>query len=101
MYAKGLNTMPDGSCRTIKYQYQKNSISNFESQGSFGATGVIRKMLDKGKETENALASKQASKDRSAASRKEWIYTIATRCIGCGLKLSHKHIKARACPIWG
>ena len=65
MYAKGLKTMPDGSCRTIKYQYQKNSISNFESQGSFGATGVIRKMLDKGKETENALASKQASKQGS------------------------------------
>lgn len=36
-----LNTMPNGTCRTIKNQYYKNSIANFESQGSFGATGVI------------------------------------------------------------
>lgn len=40
---KALNPMPNGTCRTIKYQYQKNSVSNFESDGSFGATGVIRK----------------------------------------------------------
>ena len=36
-----LNTMPDGVCRTLKNQYAKNSISNFESKGTFGATGVI------------------------------------------------------------
>ena len=33
--------MPDGTCRTIKFQYQKNSLSNFVSNGSLGATGVI------------------------------------------------------------
>lgn len=38
-----LNPMPDGTCRTLKNQYFKNSISNFESHGSFGATGVIDK----------------------------------------------------------
>ena len=32
-----------GVCRTLKYQYQKNSISNFISKGSYGATAVIRK----------------------------------------------------------
>lgn len=42
---KALNPMPDGSCRTLKYQYQKNSIGNFESSGSFGATGVLRKRV--------------------------------------------------------
>lgn len=36
-----LNPMPNGTCRTLKNQYYKNSISNFESIGSFGATGVI------------------------------------------------------------
>lgn len=41
--AKPLNPMPDGTCRTIKHQYYKTSIANFMSQGSFGATGVIRK----------------------------------------------------------
>ena len=40
---KPLNPMPDGTCRTIKYQYYKTSIANFLSHGSFGATGVIRK----------------------------------------------------------
>lgn len=33
--------MPNGTCRTIKNQYFKNSISNFENSGTFGATGVI------------------------------------------------------------
>lgn len=36
-----LNPMPDGTCRTLKYQYQKNGIANFIRQGSFAATGVI------------------------------------------------------------
>lgn len=36
-----LNTMPDGTCRTIKSQYFKNSIQNFENQSSYGATGII------------------------------------------------------------
>ena len=38
-----VNPMPNGTCRTIKNQYYKNSIPNFESTGSFGATGVIDK----------------------------------------------------------
>lgn len=33
--------MPDGTCRTLKYQYQKNGIANFIREGSFAATGVI------------------------------------------------------------
>lgn len=36
-----LNTMPDGTCRTIKSQYFKNSIQNFENQSSYGATRII------------------------------------------------------------
>lgn len=36
--------MPNGTCRTLKSQYQKNSVGNFISQGSFGATCVIRKI---------------------------------------------------------
>jgi hypothetical protein len=36
-----LNPMPDGTCRTLKYQYQKNGIANFIREGSFAATGVI------------------------------------------------------------
>ena len=33
--------MPDGTCRTLKYQYQKNGIANFIREGSYAATGVI------------------------------------------------------------
>ena len=36
-----LNPMPDGSCRTIKSQYYKNSLGNFIRGGGYGATGVI------------------------------------------------------------
>lgn len=36
-----LNPMPDGSCRTLKRQYQQSSLANFFLTGSFGATGVI------------------------------------------------------------
>lgn len=36
-----LNPMPDGTCRTLKFQYHKNGFSNFIRQGSFAATGVI------------------------------------------------------------
>lgn len=36
-----LNPMPDGTCRTIKNQYFKNSLANFESHGTWGAIGVI------------------------------------------------------------
>lgn len=40
---KALNTY-NGLCRTIKSQYYKNSVDNFICSGSFGATGVIRKI---------------------------------------------------------
>ena len=36
-----LNTMPDGTCRTIKNQYYKNSKANFERSSTYGATGVL------------------------------------------------------------
>ena len=35
-----VNPMPDGTCRTLKYQYQKNSSANFNNKGSRGATAV-------------------------------------------------------------
>ena len=36
-----MNPMPDGTCRTIKSQYQQNSLANFLRRGGYGATGVI------------------------------------------------------------
>ena len=36
-----LNPMPDNTCRTIKYQYFKNSMANFVLTGDRGATAVI------------------------------------------------------------
>ena len=36
-----LNTEYDGTCRTIKAQYYKNSMANFIRTDSFGAAGVI------------------------------------------------------------
>ena len=47
---KALNGQ-NGSCRTIKSQYYKNSIDNFVVQGSFGATGVIRRIEKGNKDT--------------------------------------------------
>ena len=38
---KAMNPMPDGMCRTIKYQYQKNGFANFTRGGAYGATAVI------------------------------------------------------------
>ena len=35
-----VNTMPDGTCRTIKNQYYKTSKANFDRTSTFGATGV-------------------------------------------------------------
>lgn len=51
MEVEALNTMPDGTCRTLKRQYAKNSIGNFENQGTWGATGVIVAM--RGRNPEN------------------------------------------------
>lgn len=47
-----VNTMPDGTCRTIKNQYYKTSQANFERSSTFGATGAtdgfrIRKLTPK------------------------------------------------------
>ena len=47
-----INPMSDGTCRTIKNQYYKNSKANFERTSTFGATGVqnglrIRKLTPK------------------------------------------------------
>lgn len=36
-----LNPMPDGSCRTVKAQYGKNSLGNFIRGGGYGATAVM------------------------------------------------------------
>lgn len=41
MIIDALNTMPDGTCRTIKSQYGNTSSANFEYSSTFGATGVI------------------------------------------------------------
>ena len=47
-----INTMPDGTCRTLKEQYYKTSRANFLRTSTFGATGVsdgfrIRKLTPK------------------------------------------------------
>lgn len=39
----GFNCMPDGTCRTLKNQYQKNSSVNFACQTDRGATAVAVK----------------------------------------------------------
>lgn len=44
--------MPDGTCRTIKSQYFKNSLGNFIRGGGYGATAVIEIVY------ENALERK-------------------------------------------
>ena len=36
-----MNPMPDGTCRTLKAQYQQSSLANFIRGGGYGATGVI------------------------------------------------------------
>jgi hypothetical protein len=41
MKARPMNPMPDGTARTIKEQYHKNSVANFLRGGSYAATGVI------------------------------------------------------------
>lgn len=41
-----INTMSDGTCRTLKSQYAKNSIANFENQGTYGATGVVEQRTE-------------------------------------------------------
>lgn len=37
-----VNPMEDGTCRTIKNQYYKNSISNFDRGGTFGASAAVQ-----------------------------------------------------------
>ena len=43
--AIGLNTTPDGFCRTLKAQYYKNSCANFMEGNHFGATGGVSKRM--------------------------------------------------------
>lgn len=38
---QSINPEKDGTCRTIKAQYQRTSLANFTYTGSYGATGVI------------------------------------------------------------
>lgn len=39
-----LNDMPDGTCRTIKAQYNNSSVANFVRHDAFAATGGGRSM---------------------------------------------------------
>lgn len=48
MIVQPLNPMPDGTCRTIKRQYQQSSLANFIRGGAYGATGVIVYETDNG-----------------------------------------------------
>ena len=43
-FVRALNPYEDGTCRTLKSQYYKNSLANFIRRGGYGATGVIRKI---------------------------------------------------------
>ena len=36
-----LNAENDGTCRTIKAQYEKTSVANMTRGNTFGSTGVI------------------------------------------------------------
>jgi hypothetical protein len=38
---ESLNPYKDGTCRTIKAQYQQTSLANLLRQDGLGATGVI------------------------------------------------------------
>lgn len=42
---KPLNPMPDGSCRTIKSQYYKNSLGNFIRGGGVWSNSCNRDCL--------------------------------------------------------
>lgn len=42
MQTIAINTMDDGTCRTIKSQYHQTSAANFTYTSTFGATGVMR-----------------------------------------------------------
>ena len=43
-----LNPMDDGTCRTIKSQYQRHSLANFIRRDGLAATGVIEYDTDGG-----------------------------------------------------
>lgn len=44
--SEAVNTMPDGTCRSIKAQYYKNSCENFLRQTCYGATGGMTKRMN-------------------------------------------------------
>lgn len=70
---KPFNTYPDGTSRTIKAQYYKNSTSNFERTDSFGATGVLEPVCcaSRGRNPDNPS-------DRTTGSPTEQIIEINT-----------------------
>jgi len=55
-----INPMPDGSCRTLKYQYYKTSMANFEKTGTWGATGVA---LIESEEEKNDLETMETQEE--------------------------------------
>ena len=42
-----LNPMDDGTCRTIKSQYQRHSLANFIRRDGLAATGIIEYDTDR------------------------------------------------------
>lgn len=47
MRVDGWNTMPDGTCITIKAQYYKNGFKNLmDKHGTFACTGVMEVIED-------------------------------------------------------
>lgn len=72
----GFNTMPDGTIRTLKHQYQKNSAANFMMQTSRGASAVCVKMS---KDILFDLKS-FSSKTRGKAERIGYVPTLDHNC---------------------
>lgn len=72
----GFNTMPDGTIRTLKHQYQKNSAANFMMQTSRGASAVCVKMS---KDISFDLKS-FSSKTRGKAERIGYVPTLDHNC---------------------
>ena len=48
-----LNTESDGTCRTIKSQYQQTSTANFIRHGGYAETGVIEYDINGGYSKDN------------------------------------------------
>lgn len=80
-----LNPMPDGTCRTIKNQYYKNSKANFERTSTYGATGVLmiknanRKGYLEAAEGDGVDISSRMQWHRGTV-QKESVQTLDTQC---------------------